>query len=248
MENFYPTFVPISTWIQWQTIDWKNSIYDKVLSISMVSGKPLDDVRNMPLNELGPLYVDSIEKLNESFGAVFAVKYKGHELYFSAPHMATIGEVADIEAMLASDEPYEILKVLMRPVKYDNTGIEWTKVSDDISVKYITNFEENYSKYECKKYDINKIKKSKLGAPEFWAGFPASIYASVVDFIAGVGISSLAHLQAYSQNLKKEDMKKMMKNLHLAGVGFRQSSVWRKVTFSKSQETEESQTSTSDSV
>ena len=248
MKDFYPTFVPISTWIEWQTIEWKNSIYDKVLSISMVSGKPLEDVRNIPLTELGKLYVDSIEKLNQSFGAVFAVKYKDKELYFSAPHLATIGEVADIEAMLASDKPYEILKVLMRPVKYDNTGIEWTKVSDDISVKYISNFEDNYSKYECKKYDINKIKKSQLGDVDFWKDFPASIYSSIVDFIAGVGLTSLTHIRAYSNDLQEENLKQMMKNLQLGGAGFRSLSVWRKVTFSESQETTESLTSTSDSV
>ena len=248
MKNFYPRFIPIETWIQWQTIEWKNDIYSKVLSISMVSGKPLEEVRELPLPSLGELYVESIEKLNESFGSVFAVKFKGQELYFSAPHLATIGEVADIEAMLSSDKPYEILKVLMRPVKYDNTGIEWTKITDDISVKYTTNFEDNYSKYECKKYDINKIKQSKLGTVEFWKDFPASIYSSMVDFIAGVGISSLIHLQDYTRELSKEGMQSLMEKLQLAGVGFRRWSVWQRVTFSESQETNESQTSTLGSV
>ena len=248
MKDFYPTFVPISTWIGWQEIEWKNDIYSKVLSISMVSGKPLEEVRDLPFDKLGQLYVDSIEKLNESFGSVFAVKYKGQELYFSAPHLATIGEVADIEAMLSSDKPYEILKVLMRPVKYDKTGIEWTKVTEDISVKYITNFEDNYARYECKKYDINKVKKSVLGDIGFWEEFPASIYSSIVDFIAGVGISSLIHLQDYSRELSKEGMQSLMEKLQLAGVGFRRWSVWQRVTFSESQETNESQTSTLGSV
>ena len=236
MNNFYPTFVPISTWIEWQTVEWKNDIYSKVLSISMVSGKPIDDIRNIPLQELGALYLESVEKLTKSEKPVFAIKYKGKELYFTAPHLATIGEVADIEAFLASKEPYKILKVLFRPVKTDNTGIEWTKLTDDISVKYITDFEDNYSKYVCDEYDTKKMKATDLDTTEFWADFPSEIYASVVDFIAGVGISSLIHLENYSKDLDQNLMKSLMENLTMAGAGYRQYSVWEKVTFSELQE------------
>ena len=246
MNKYYPDFVPISTWIEWQSIEWKNDVYSKILSISMVSGKPLDEVRNVPINELADLYVKSIEKLTEGSNPIFAIKYKGQELYFSAPHLATIGEVADIEAFLASEQPYEILKVLFRPVKNDSTGVEWTKLNDDISVKYITSFEENYASYTVKKYNIDKIKGTKFNTIEFWADFPSSVYSSVVDFIAGVGISSLIHFENYSKELEPEKMKELIARLTMAGAGFRAWSVWQKVTFSESQETIESPTSTLD--
>ena len=242
MKNYYPDFVPIKTSIDWHSVEWKNDVYSKVLSISMVSGKSIEEVRDIPIHELAELYVESIEKLQESTLPIFAIKYKGYDLYFSAPHLATIGEVADIEAFLASEQPYEILKVLFRPVDKDATGVEWTKLNEDISVKYINDFEKNYASYTVKKYNVDKIKGSELSTLEFWEDFPASIYHSVVDFIAGVGIASLIHFDNYSLELDKETMTKLMESLTMAGDGFRRWSVWQKVTFSESQETEASLT------
>ena len=238
----FPDFVSISKWIEWQTIEWKNDLYSKILSISIVSGKDISEIRTLPVGFLAQLYEESINMMRETHRPVFAIKYKGEELYFGAPHLATIGEVADIEFMMASDKPYEVLKVLFREVDYDNTGIEWEKISDDISVKYITNFEENYSKYSVKKYDVEEIKKTKLGDVDFWSDFPAPIYQSCLGFIAGIGISSLINFNHYSKELNQDEMKSLMATLDQVGDGFLSLSVLQKVTFSQSQETNQSQT------
>ena len=145
--------------------------------------------------------------VKESSRPSFAIRYKGEELYFSAPHLGTIGEYTDIEQMLKSKQPYEVLKILFRPVKWDRTGVEWTKVSDDVSVKYITNFAAHYENYEVEKYDADRVKKSKFGQADWWDDFPSNIYAGIVDFIAGIGMSSLMHFNLYSQNTETPEMK-----------------------------------------
>ncbi|MDA8031635.1 MAG: hypothetical protein MPK62_11030, partial [Alphaproteobacteria bacterium] len=233
----FPDYISIKKWIEWMEVEWKNDLHSKVLSISIVSGKPVEEIRKLPAGFLAKLYEESINMMKEVSIPFIAIKYKGERLYFSAPTLSTIGEVADIEHMLASEEPYGILKVLFRPCKVDQTDTKWEKYGEDIEIKPMVNFEEQYKKYAVEKYDINSIKGTKIDDDKWWDDFPHPFYAAMEVFISGTGITSLVNILPCSQKQDENKMTEMIANLNRAGASFRSYMVLRKVTFSDLQET-----------
>ena len=230
--------INIKTYYDWHQSDLKNDIGSKVKTISMAKGMTEEEVKSLPLSELGKMYVESITSFTDKSNPVFAVKYKGEELYFSMPTEGSIGEVADIETKLGSNKPWKILSVFFRPCEVDKTQKPWVD-SQGVKVKEIGSFNEDYSKYRVLKYDIKDERYEKYQEEGYWDDFPASIYNATLDFIAGIGTSYLLATKTYSRNeepLDREQLSQLVAHLAILGDGIRSYSTWRKVTFSKSME------------
>ena len=231
--------INIKTYYDWHNSDFENDYRDKVKSIALTHGITEEEVKNKPITELGKLYLEGIEALTATAPPVFAIKYKGEELYFSMPIEGTIGEVADIETKLASPKPYQILSVFFRPCEVDKTKKGWVE-SCGHEVKEIKNFSAEYSSYKVKRYDTKDESLSKYQDPDYWNDFPAPIYNSMLDFIAGIGTSFSLATTTYStkeQLLDREKLSNLVGHLTILGDGIRSYSTWQKVTFSKSTET-----------
>jgi hypothetical protein len=234
-----PNYLTIKHYLGFQLItDVKNDIDLVINTVSIMTGHPVEEIRQWGINDLVTVYKALIEVQLDTKPEFYPILEVEGTLYgFQPISKMTVGEHMDLDRLVKDPQKNlsEIIAILYRPITEHKLRSLEFQVKSNIKA-LVGGSEHIFPYYTVEKYDANqrKIDKEKI------LDFPASVALGAMSFFLLTGGTSLKSSQMSSPLDHKSMMKKMEEQAKLVFNntmdGFTQYTSLRTLPSYKSQE------------
>lgn len=209
-----PNYLTIKHYLGFQLInDVKNNIDLVINTVSIMTGYPIEEIRQWNINDLVTVYKALAEVQLDTKPEFYPILEVEGTLYgFQPISKMTVGEHMDLETLAKDTHKNlsEIIAILYRPIKEHKLKSLEFKVKSNIKA-LVGGSEHLFPYYTVEPYDSTqrKIDKEKMN------DFPASVALGAMSFFLLTGGTSLKNSQTSSLQDQKLKMKQLLKNTRL---------------------------------
>jgi len=234
-----PNYLTIKHYLGFQMItDVKNDIDLVINTVSIMTGHPIEEIRQWGIDDLVTVYKALAEVQLDTKAEFYPILEVEGTLYgFQPISKMTVGEHMDLE-MLAKDPQKnlpEIIAMLYRPIKEHKLKSLEFKVKSNIKA-LVGGSEHLFPYYTVEPYDVYQ----RMSDREKMNDFPASVALGAMSFFLLTAEMSLKNSQTSSPQMLKKQMEKMSKKaqlvFHNTTDGFTRYTSLRTLPSYKSQE------------
>lgn len=210
-----PNYLTIKHYLGFQMItDVKNDIDLVINTVSIMTGQPIDEIRQWNIDDLVTVYKALAEVQMDTKAEFYPIVEVEGTLYgFQPVSKMNIGEHMDLERLAKDPQKNmtEIVAILYRPISEHKLRSLEFKVKSNIKA-LMGGSEHLFPYYTVEKYDANqrKIDKEKMN------DFPASVALGAMSFFLLTGTQSLKNSRTSSPHDQKQQIKKMNKTVKSA--------------------------------
>ena len=210
-----PSYLTIKHYLGFQLItDIKNDIDLVINTVSIMTGYPVEEIRQWNIDNLVTVYKALAEVQMDTKAEFYPILEVEGTLYgFQPISKMTVGEHMDLE-MLAKDPQKnlpEIIAILYRPIKEHKLKSLEFQVKSNIKA-LVGGSEHLFPYYTLEPYDANQCKIDSVKMNDF----PANVALGAMSFFLLTGGVSLKSSQISSRRDLKQMMKKIEEEAKLA--------------------------------
>jgi len=205
-----PNYLTIKHYLGFQMItDVKNDIDLVINTVSIMTGHPVEEIRQWGIDDLVTVYKALAEVQLDTKAEFYPILEVEGTLYgFQPISKMTVGEHMDLERLAKDPQKnlLEIVAILYRPISEHKLKSLEFKVKSNIKA-LVGGSEHLFPYYTVEKYDANQRKIDSVKMNDF----PASAALGAMSFFLLTAETSLKNSQTSSpqdQKLKMEAMKK----------------------------------------
>jgi hypothetical protein len=209
-----PNYLTIKHYLGFQMItDVKNDIDLVINTVSIMTGHPVEEIRQWGIDDLVTVYKALAEVQLDTKAEFYPILEVEGTLYgFQPISKMTVGEHMDLERLAKDPQKnlLEIVAILYRPISEHKLKSLEFKVKSNIKA-LVGGSEHLFPYYTVEKYDANQRKIDSVKMNDF----PASAALGAMSFFLLTAETSLKNSQTSSPQDQKLKMKAMKKKASL---------------------------------
>ena len=159
--------------------------------------------------QVGKMSARKIKEINDKLAMqnkqqlspIYMFMYKGKEYAYHPLELGTVEEIIGFNLFMENNRWNALAALMFREVKTNKSKGDWRQACG-MNVKFITNFQKDYSSYSTKK--IKDFAKLDL---EHWDDLPFQVISTMVAFSFGNGLAYKTGLGLYSQKSLQQRQK-----------------------------------------